>query len=112
MYSIFVTINVKPEHIEEFKEASLGDAHGSTRDEPGCFRFDIHQDAGIPSRFYLHEVYRDEDAFQAHLEAPHFLQWRDAINPFSDGDIQKIVMKTVFPSDDGWKKQKPGLLNW
>ena len=112
MYSIFVTINVKPEHIEEFKEAGLGDAQGSTRDEPGCFRFDIHQDAGIPSRFYLHEVYRDEDAFQAHLEAPHFLQWRDTVNPFFDGDIQKIVMKTVFPSNDGWETQKSGLLNW
>ncbi len=51
MYSIFVTINVKPEHIEAFKKASLGDSKGSVRDEPGCFRFDIHQDKGISSRF-------------------------------------------------------------
>ena len=79
MYSIFVTINVKSEHIEEFKEASLGDAQGATRDEPGCFRFDMHQDAEIPSRFYLHEVYRDEDAFQAHIKAPHFLRWIDTV---------------------------------
>ena len=112
MYSIFVTVNVKPEHIEEFKEASLGDAQGATRDEPGCFRFDMHQDVGIASRFYLHEVYRDEEAFQAHLEAPHFLQWIGTVKEFFDGDIQKIEMKTVFPSDDGWEKQKSGLLNW
>jgi autoinducer 2-degrading protein len=112
MYSIFVTINVKPEHIETFKEASLGDAQGSTRDEPGCFRFDMHQDPDISSRFYLYEVYRDEEAFEAHLEAPHFIEWRDTVKPFFDGDIQKIVMQTVFPSDDGWEKQKSALLNW
>ncbi len=75
MYSIFVTIDVKPEHVEEFTQASFGDARGSVRDEPGCFRFDINQDQEIPSRFYLYEVYRDEEAFQAHLEAPHFKEW-------------------------------------
>ena len=112
MYSIFVTINVKPERIGEFMAASLGDAQGSTRDEPGCFRFDIHQDVEVPSRFYLHEVYRDEAAFQAHLEALHFIEWRDKVRPYFDGDIQKIEMKTVFPSDEGWEKQKPGLVNW
>ena len=55
MYSIFVTIDVKPEHVEEFTQASFGDARGSVRDEPGCFRFDINQDQEIPGRFYLYE---------------------------------------------------------
>ena len=112
MFSIFVTINIKPEHIDEFKEASLGDAHGATRDEPGCFRFDIHQDPQESSRFYLYEVYRNEKAFQAHLEAPHFLQWRGIVKPFFDGDPQRIEMQTIFPSDEGWEKQKSGLLHW
>ena len=59
MYSIFVTINIKPEHVEAFKAASLGDAQGSVRDEPGCFRFDINEDVDNASRFYLYEVYRN-----------------------------------------------------
>ena len=112
MYAIFVTITIKPEHVEAFKEASVGDAQGSTRDEPGCFRFDMHQDPEVPARFYLYEVYRDEDAFRAHLEAPHFIRWRDAVRPFFDGEIEKIEMKTLFPSDGGWEKQKPALLHW
>ena len=41
MISIFVTIQVKAGFREQFAEASLGDAQGSVRDEPGCFRFDI-----------------------------------------------------------------------
>ena len=112
MFSIFVTINIKPDHIEEFMEASLGDAEGSVRDEPDCYRFDMNQDAEIPSRFYLYDVYRDEQAFEAHLETPHFITWRDRVQPWFDGDIEKVTMRTVFPSEAGWQAQKPGLLNW
>jgi len=112
MFSIFVMINVKVEHVERFVEASFGDARGSVRDEPGCFRFDIHQDAQISTRFYLYEVYRDEVAFQAHLEMPHFKEWRSTVNPMLDGDSQRFTMKTVFPSANGWEKQKLSLLKW
>ncbi len=112
MYSIFVTIDVKPENIDEFAQASLGDAQGSVRDEPGCFRFDIHQDTSVPSRFYLYEVYYDETAFQAHLESPHFRKWISLVKPMFDGEMGKIVMNTLFPSDAGWEAQKPVLINW
>ncbi len=113
MFAIFVTINVKEEHLEEFTQASFGDAQGACRDEPGCFRFDINQDAEVPTRFYLYEVYRDEgEAFQAHLEAPHFKEWISIVKPMFDGDLQKVTMKTVFPSEDGWEAQKSALVNW
>ena len=112
MFALFVTIDIKPEHVDAFIEASVGDAQGSTRDEPGCFRFDMLRDPEVPSRFYLYEVYRDEAAFQAHLETPHFLKWRDEVQSFFDGDLQRIDMKTLFPSDLGWEQQKPALLNW
>ena len=112
MFSIFVTINVKEEHLDEFTQASFGDAQGSVRDEPGCFRFDINQDADVPTRFYLYEVYRDEEAFQAHLEAPHFKKWISIVKPMFDSEIRKVSMKTVFPSDNGWEAQKPDLVKW
>ena len=112
MFSIFVELNIEPEHVEEFMEASLGDAQGAVRDEPGCFRFDINQDPEVASRFYLFEVYRDESAFQAHLEAPHFIKWRDQVKPWFTADPKKVIMNTVFPSDEGFEKQKPALLNW
>ncbi len=112
MFSIFVTINVQPERVDDFKKASLGDAQGATRDEPGCFRFDMHQSAEVESRFHLHEVYRDEDAFKAHLETPHFKIWKETVSPWFVGEIERVVMNTVFPSDAGWEAQKPALLNW
>ena len=112
MFSIFVTINIKPGCAEEFAQASLADAHGSTRDEPGCVRFDIHKDPANPNRFYLYEVYQDEGAFEAHLQTPHFKKWFSTVEEMFDGEFERIDMETVFPSGEGWKNQKPGLLNW
>ena len=113
MHAIFVTINIKPGYREQFKEASLGDSQGSVRDEPGCFRFDILEDKTDPNRFYLYEVYEDEEAHMvAHRNAPHYKKWRETVQEWFDGDTQAIPMNTVFPSDDGWMAQKPGLLNW
>ena len=113
MHAIFVTINIKPGYREQFKEASLGDSQGSVRDEPGCFRFDILEDKTDPNKFYLYEVYEDEDAHMvAHRNAPHYKKWRETVQEWFEGDTVAIPMNTVFPSDEGWKAQKPGLLNW
>ena len=112
MISIFVTIKIKPGYRDQFIEASYGDAQGSVRDEPGCFRFDILEDASDPNTFYLYEVYEDEEALERHRQMPHYKKWRSTVEPWFDGDIQRVSMRTLFPSDDGWRKQKPCLLNW
>ena len=56
MFCIFVTVKIKPGFAEQFKEASLGDAQGSVRDEPNCFRFDMLQSESDANTFYLYEV--------------------------------------------------------
>ena len=112
MYAIFVTLDIKPDCVEDFIKASFGDAQGSVRDEPGCFRFDMLRDPEKATRFYLYEVYRDKTAFEAHLETPHFGKWKARVESMFDGELRRIDMATVFPSDAGWEKQKPGLLDW
>ena len=109
MISIFVTIQVKPEFMDQFVEASFSDARGAVGDEPGCFRFDILRDQSDPNRLHLYEVYADEAALEAHRQAPHYLKWRSTIDDWVDGDFQRIRCDTVFPSDEGFRRQKPHL---
>ena len=111
MFAIFVTIDVKPEFRDRFMEASFGDARGSVGDEPGCFRFDILRAQDDPDRFYLYEVYADEAAFEAHQTYPHYLTWRSTVEDWFDGAPKLVRMTTSFPSDDGWRAQKPHLLD-
>ncbi len=112
MISIFVTIRIKEGFADEFRQASLGDAEGSTRDEPGCYRFDILQNSEDPNLFHLYEVYEDDAALDAHREAPHYKTWRSSVEHMFDGDIERVAMTTIFPSEDGWRNQKPHILNW
>ena len=109
MIAIIVTIQVKPGFRDRFIEATHGDALGSVSDEPGCFRFDVLQDDSDPNRIHLFEVYADQAALEAHRKAPHFLKWRSTVEEWFDGDLQRIACTTVFPSDDGWRSQKPHL---
>ncbi len=113
MYAIFVTIKIKAGFAEQFKAASVGDAQGSVRDEPGCLRFDMHQSTTDPNTFYLYEVYENQDAHMvAHRAAPHYIKWRETVQGWFDGDPQRVAMTSVFPSDAGWRQQKPHLVKW
>jgi autoinducer 2-degrading protein len=77
MYVIIAPIRIKPGFKDQFIAAVTEDAQGSVRDEPGCLRFDVIQDANDVDRIWLYEVYKDEAAFQAHTQAPHVLKFRD-----------------------------------
>ena len=109
---IFVTLKIKKNYISEFMKASFGDAEGSVRDEPSCFRFDILQNAEKPEVFHLYEVYEDDQAFELHKKTPHFKQWFSQVQPWFDGEVTSVKMTTIFPSEKGWKNQKSSLLKW
>ena len=109
MIAILVSIRVKPGFMDKFIEASLDDALGSVRDEPGCFRFDVLRDAKDPNLAHLYEVYADQAAIEAHRKMPHYAKWGATVTEWRDGPSSRIEMATVFPSEAGYKKQKHHL---
>jgi (4S)-4-hydroxy-5-phosphonooxypentane-2,3-dione isomerase len=48
MYVIIAPIQLKQGYKEQFIESVTEDARSSVRDEPGCLRFDVIQDANVP----------------------------------------------------------------
>ena|SRR5579859_4566492 len=80
MLIVHVQVQVKPEFIETFKQATLANARQSIK-EPGIARFDFMQEQDDPSRFLLVEVYRDLEASAAHKETTHYKVWRDTVAP-------------------------------
>ena len=107
MYALVVTIQVQPEHREEFIKATLDDARGSIQNEPNCLRFDVLQDLGDPNRIHLYEVYKDQAAVDAHRAAPHFTKWRETCADWFDGEIIRRVGSPVYPPDASWTKRQP-----
>lgn len=74
MHVIIVTMQIKPEKVEDFKEFIRLDYEG-TRQEPGNVRFDVVQHADDPTRFALYEIYRTPDDMAAHRQTPHFAHY-------------------------------------
>ena len=64
---VHVHVQVKPEAIEAFKQATLANAQASVK-EPGIARFDVVQQSDDPTRFVLIEVYRTPAAPAAHTQ--------------------------------------------
>ena len=81
MYVVSVTVFVKPEHIEEFIQASLENARGS-RTEPGNLQWEFSQAEEDKTRFLLYEVYKSKEDFVRHQQTPHYLAWRESVNPW------------------------------
>jgi autoinducer 2-degrading protein len=98
MLVVFVQVHVKPEYIERFRSATLGNASESVK-EPGIARFDFFQQQDDPARFVLVEAYRTADAPAAHKETRHYQLWRDTVAPMMAEPRSSIKLANIFPAD-------------
>ena len=101
MLIIHVFVHVKPDCVEAFQAASLGNARHSVQ-EPGIARFDVIQQADDPARFVLVEVYRDAEAPARHKETAHYARWRDTVADMMAEPRTSVKYSNVFPEDESW----------
>jgi (4S)-4-hydroxy-5-phosphonooxypentane-2,3-dione isomerase len=101
MFIVHVHIRVKPECIEDFRQATLHNARHSVQ-EPGIARFDVLQQLDDATRFVLVEVYRATEDAARHKETTHYQLWRDAVEPLMAEPRHSVRYANAFPSDDGW----------
>src|SRR5438105_4857979 len=101
MQVVHVHVQVKPESIEAFRQATVENARNSVH-EPGIARFDVIQDASNPAHFVLIEVYRNSDAPGQHKATAHYQKWRDAVADMMAAPRTSAQFRSVFPDDEGW----------
>ena len=61
MLVVHVDVQVRPELVAAFLEATVANARASVR-EPGVLRFDVVQDEADPAHVVLVEIYTGADA--------------------------------------------------
>ena len=90
-FVILAEFHLKPGKRERFLEVVRADAEASVRDEPGCRHFDILISDEQPDVVWLHEVYDDDAAFDAHLETPHFERFdRDSKDLVLSSNVHRL----------------------
>lgn len=101
MNIVLVHVHVKPEFVEEFKQATIENASNSVK-EAGVARFDVIQQADDASRFILVEAYKTAEAAAAHKETAHYAKWRDTVAVMMAEPRQGIKYGNIHPSDADW----------
>ena len=101
MHIVQVSVHVKPEFVESFKQLTVENAETSVH-EPGIYRFDVLQSQTDPTRFLLIEVYRDDQAPARHKETAHYNRWRDAVAGMMAEPRASEKFTSVFPDDLNW----------
>ena len=96
MFVVHIYIQVKPEHIEEFKKISVENAQCSVL-EPGIKRFDVLQQSDDPTRFVLVEAYLDETGVSQHKQTAHYNKWRQTAEKMILGERTKTKFTPIWP---------------
>ncbi len=101
MLIVHVHVRVKPEFIQEFRQASIENARHSVQ-EPGIARFDVVQSTENPGHFVLVEAYRTPEAPARHKETAHYQTWKDTVASMMAEPRTSVKYTNVFPADEGW----------
>lgn len=69
-------LEIDPVQLESYKAAAKEEIETSIRIEPGVRALYAVADNDNPARIRILEIYADTDAYRAHLESPHFKNYK------------------------------------
>jgi quinol monooxygenase YgiN len=75
-YVQIAELEIDPAQLERYKAAVSEHAETAIRVEPGVLVLFAVSEKENPTHVRVFEVYRDIDAYKAHLEAPHFKKYK------------------------------------
>lgn len=96
MQVTIVHVSVKPQHIDDFIEASRLN-HEASIQEPGNRRFDVLQSAENPTQFVLYEAYESAAEAAKHKGTAHYKQWRETVADWMAEPRQGVGYSGLFP---------------
>jgi quinol monooxygenase YgiN len=81
------------------KESQLRDALAGvvepTRTEPGCMRIHFYESIRGPLIYFIHSVWIDEAAFEAHAELPHTRRFVGVVGDLIANPFQAVRTSCV-----------------
>jgi len=72
-------IVVDPARRDAYKAAVIEQIEAAIRLEPGVLALYSVSNKDNPNQITVFEIYRDRDAYLAHLQAPHFLKYKATV---------------------------------
>ena len=79
MFAVVVEFTLHPNKASAFRQRVLQQARDSLEQETQCHVFDVCTDPGRDDFVLLYEVYTNRDAFDAHLQSAHFVDFDQTV---------------------------------
>lgn len=100
LHVVVVAFRVRPAAVSDFESLLVRNAAQSLELEEGCLQFDVCQQQDQPASFLLYELYASAEAFEAHLQMPHFRQFDAAVTSMVISK-EVNVLKRSWPARAG-----------
>jgi quinol monooxygenase YgiN len=93
LYKQIATLEIDPLRLGEYHAAVMTQIRTAVQNEPGVLTLDAVADSSNPARITIFEIYRDRDAYEAHLKTPHFLAYKSGVEPM----VKSLTLTRVAP---------------
>ena len=67
----------------------------NSRKEPGATRFEVFQQTSRPNHFTVVEIWKDQNAYDAHITAAHTKKFREQLTPMSGALYDERLYKAL-----------------
>lgn len=88
--TIVANIKAKSDRIDLVK-SELEKLIATTRAEPGCLQYDLHQDNDNPAHFLFYENWESRELWQTHMNAQHLKDYLAA----TDGAVEDFTLNEM-----------------
>jgi quinol monooxygenase YgiN len=93
---VLLVVSLRVKHgFEELVNEELSRLVHTSRLETGCLLFDVYRLANDPARLFLHEVWENRDALEAHASNLHASRFRTAVNSYLERPIERFEVLEV-----------------
>lgn len=92
--NVIARLKVKKEVIEE-AIGLLKDLQASTREEPGCNMYQLHQSIEDETILVLYESWTDKNSLDNHFQSPHFTRWLDKEKNYMAAPAEVTILRQI-----------------
>lgn len=91
-YVQMATLRIDTARLDDYRAAVARHADAALAQEPGVLALQAVADPDDPAQVFVFEVYRNKDAYLAHLQTPHFLAYKKEVEDM-------VLSLTLTPFD-------------
>ena len=94
LLTIIAYMRAKPGKEQELEDALRGLIEPTTK-EPGYVNYDLHRGIEDPAVFFFYENWESPDDLDAHLQAPHLVQFVGVMDGLLDGGLTITRLRRI-----------------